>query len=352
MKKEEPKVTVVTVTFNLIKDGREKFFRQCVESVHNQTYKNIEHIIQDGASTDGTIDLIKEYADKGWCKLFCEKDKGINDAYNKAIKNSSGKYVFFMNSDDYYFDENAIENCVSRMEKENADYCYGEEKRFERDGKFISKWSPKPEVFWITMPWSHQTMGVKLNVLKKIGNYADELSFGADFPLIQQLILNDYKGVEIPEVISAYRIGGISSAKGDLLKNYQTIFVMSKNLMNFSLNFYPNISLDECRKIICGCHPGNVNVFPPYYRERLIDYLVSKNLKFMDYNKVISCINSYAIYDTGYFTNLKQIPFHSPKTKLYISLFSFLPILKIKYSYNKSKIYFCGIPILRIKKKG
>ena len=231
MKKEEPKVTVVTVTFNLIKDGREKFFRQCVESVHNQTYKNIEHIIQDGASTDGTIDLIKEYADKGWCKLFCEKDKGINDAYNKAIKNSSGKYVFFMNSDDYYFDENAIENCVSRMEKENADYCYGEEKRFERDGKFISKWSPKPEVFWITMPWSHQTMGVKLNVLKKIGNYADELSFGADFPLIQQLILNDYKGVEIPEVISAYRIGGISSAKGDLLKNYQTIFVMSKNLM-------------------------------------------------------------------------------------------------------------------------
>lgn len=58
------KITVITVTFNLIKDGREAFFRQCVESVHNQTYPNIEHIVMDGASTDGTLDLIREYKKK------------------------------------------------------------------------------------------------------------------------------------------------------------------------------------------------------------------------------------------------------------------------------------------------
>ena len=72
-----PKITVITATFNLIKDKREKFFRQCVESVHNQTYANIEHLVMDGASKDGTLDLIKEYEDKGWLKCYSEPDKGM-----------------------------------------------------------------------------------------------------------------------------------------------------------------------------------------------------------------------------------------------------------------------------------
>ena len=58
MLKKQPKVTVVTPTFNLIEGGREKFFQQCIESVHNQTYQNIEHLIIDGASTDGTLELL------------------------------------------------------------------------------------------------------------------------------------------------------------------------------------------------------------------------------------------------------------------------------------------------------
>ena len=97
MTQKLPKVTVVTATYNLIKDGREKFFRQCVESIHNQTYKNIEHLVIDGASKDGTIDLIKEYADKGWIKYVSEPDKGMCDAMNKGIKIATGEYVAILN---------------------------------------------------------------------------------------------------------------------------------------------------------------------------------------------------------------------------------------------------------------
>lgn len=64
MKNNTPKVSIVTTTLNLFKDNRQEFFRKCIESVHNQTYPNIEHIIIDGASTDDTLELIKEYQKK------------------------------------------------------------------------------------------------------------------------------------------------------------------------------------------------------------------------------------------------------------------------------------------------
>ena len=99
---KKPKVTVITATYNLIKNGREKSFRQCVESVHHQTYKNIEHLIIDGASTDGTLELIAEYEKKGWLRCVSEPDKGMADAMNKGIQKASGEYVIILISDDYY----------------------------------------------------------------------------------------------------------------------------------------------------------------------------------------------------------------------------------------------------------
>ena len=69
-----PLVTVITVTYNLIKGKREKFIIQCLESVHNQRYSNIEHIVIDGASDDGTLPLLKKYESLGWIKLFSEPD--------------------------------------------------------------------------------------------------------------------------------------------------------------------------------------------------------------------------------------------------------------------------------------
>ena len=98
----KPLVTVVTITFNLIKAGREKTFRQSLESIHNQTYKNIEHIIIDGASQDGTIELLEEYAQKGWIKYYSESDTGIYNAFNKGIDRANGEYIVFVNSDDFY----------------------------------------------------------------------------------------------------------------------------------------------------------------------------------------------------------------------------------------------------------
>ena len=109
-----PKITIVTATYNLIKAGRKEFFKKCIESIYSQTYKNFEHIIIDGASDDGTLDLIKEIAPRS--TVISEPDKGIYDAFNKGVKKASGEYVHFLNSDDYYTDKKSLEISASSGE--------------------------------------------------------------------------------------------------------------------------------------------------------------------------------------------------------------------------------------------
>lgn len=77
-------ISIITPSLNILKDGRRKYFERMMESVHNQSYKNIEHIFIDGASNDGTIELLNVYKDKGWINsIIIEKDAGIYKALNK-----------------------------------------------------------------------------------------------------------------------------------------------------------------------------------------------------------------------------------------------------------------------------
>ena len=179
----QPKVTIITITYNLIKAGREKTFRQCVESVHHQTYKNIEHIIIDGASDDGTLDLIKEYADQNWLTCYSEPDNGIYDAMNKGLAKASGKYINFLNSDDYFCDDKAIESSVELLEQKQGDIIAGNFNVIK--GKSICQKNKK--VAWDKMILGifpcHQTVFYKTELFKKYGGYnvsyidADNMSF-------------------------------------------------------------------------------------------------------------------------------------------------------------------------------
>ena len=100
---KEPKITVVTVTYNA-KD----FLEETIQSVISQTYKNIEYIIIDGGSTDGTVDIIKKYEDKidYWVS---EPDSGISDAFNKGVQQSNG-YILMLNAGDIFIHNNILED--------------------------------------------------------------------------------------------------------------------------------------------------------------------------------------------------------------------------------------------------
>ena len=99
-----PKISVITVCFNAVET-----IEETILSVINQTYSNIEYIIIDGASTDGTVDIVNKYRDKIAC-FVSEPDKGIYDAMNKAVKVAKGDWLFFINSDDVFINNECLQN--------------------------------------------------------------------------------------------------------------------------------------------------------------------------------------------------------------------------------------------------
>ena len=107
------KITIITVVYN-----RKSTIEQTIWSVLYQTYKDIEYIIIDGGSNDGTVDIIKKYSDRINCWIS-EKDNGIYNAMNKGILKATGDYIEFLNSDDALVDEYVIENIVKKIKEKN-----------------------------------------------------------------------------------------------------------------------------------------------------------------------------------------------------------------------------------------
>ena len=104
------KITIVSVVYNGVKT-----IENMIMSVVNQSYKNIEFIIIDGGSVDGTVDILKKYDTQitFWCS---EKDNGIYDAMNKALDHVSGDYVQFIGADDFFISENVISDIVAEID--------------------------------------------------------------------------------------------------------------------------------------------------------------------------------------------------------------------------------------------
>lgn len=217
------KVSVITVVHN-----NEKNIKGCMESVNFQVYDNIEHIIIDGKSTDNTLQIIKENKNPR-IKLVSEKDSGIYDAMNKGIQLSSGQIVGFLNSDDLFYDKNAIENIVKVFKEENVDSCYGDLVYVDKDNteKIIRYW--KSNDFRISLfkkGWHppHPTFYVKKEIFEKYGFFDLKYKIAADYALMLKLLLKEkISTFYIPEVIVKMRVGGTSnnSINNIILANYE-----------------------------------------------------------------------------------------------------------------------------------
>lgn len=115
------KISVVTVVYNCVNT-----IKETIESVLSQTYRDIEYLVIDGGSEDGTLDIVKSYSDK-IDFIISEKDNGIYDAMNKGIRFSSGQYLFFLNSGDLFYDENTLSKVFKDLGNENL-LIYGNAK--------------------------------------------------------------------------------------------------------------------------------------------------------------------------------------------------------------------------------
>mgnify|MGYP003605780804 CR=1 FL=1 len=217
LRSNEPLVSVVTITFNLIKNGRKETIVECMDSVKVQDYKNIEHIIVDGNSTDGTMELIKKYDSINRLRVYSEPDDGHYDAMNKGINHARGKYIVFLNSDDFYCRNNAISDAVSLLEKNKLDYLFGTAKAITVEGKVVL-WHPDINSIPYAMNYCHQTLFVKTEVMKKLGGFNLAYKVSSDSDMMIKLYKDNYKYGVLLDPYITYRLGGLSSVQSEQSK--------------------------------------------------------------------------------------------------------------------------------------
>lgn len=219
-----PKFSIITVCFN-----SEKMIERTIISVLSQSYQDFEYIIVDGASTDGTLSIIKKYIKKypNKIKLISEKDHGIYDAMNKGIRSASGNLIGIINSDDYY-EVDALENIRNAYSGGAYEIVYGM-LRTMRNNKEVSVYIKNHQ--WLKEDMiTHPTCFVTKKTYEEFGVYSLEYRYSADYEFMLRMSQNPrviFKPVY--EIISNFTLDGASgSVKGymDTLKlkyNYNLI---------------------------------------------------------------------------------------------------------------------------------
>ena len=205
------KVSIITTVLN-----NKETIESAIKSVLGQRYLDIEYIVIDGGSIDGTIKIIESYKNK-ISKFISEPDRGIYDGINKGIKNATGDIIGNLNSDDFYANTNVIETVVKTMKEKNVDVCWGDlvyvnKKNTEKtirywksseykEGKFKKGWMPP-----------HPTFFVKKWVYKKYGNFNLDFPIAADYELMLRFLeKHKVKSCYIPQILVKMRIGGKST---------------------------------------------------------------------------------------------------------------------------------------------
>lgn len=202
---DQPKVSIITVCFNSAKT-----IRDTIESVINQTYKNIEYIIIDGGSTDGTVDIIKEY-EPYIAKWISEPDDGIYNAMNKGIQMATGEIIGIINSDDWY-EINAIELVVSEFFTNiKVDLFHGNNEIYDINDNFLFMIKPDQDYnnLWHNMVINHPGCFITKEAYKKYGLYKTDYRLAADYELILRMFINGARFQYIDRVLASMRTGGI-----------------------------------------------------------------------------------------------------------------------------------------------
>ena len=197
-----PLVSVITVVINSA-----NCLESTIESVLGQTYRNIEYIIIDGGSTDGTVEIIRKYNDR-IAYWLSEPDTGIYDAMNKGTVLASGEWVLFMNAGDIFYESDTVTNIFSRNYEE-ADFIYGNnEIIYSRDLSVIRKALDIREL-WKGMIVNHQCMFVKRSLMQKYP-FNLEYKIGADYDFIYSAYMDKCNFYNSGIVIASTAQGGYS----------------------------------------------------------------------------------------------------------------------------------------------
>jgi glycosyltransferase involved in cell wall biosynthesis len=204
----EPVLSVITIVYNNVRD-----IERTLLSVLNQSYTNIEYIVVDGASSDGTIDILKKYESR-LSKLIIEKDKGIYDAMNKGLALASGDYVLFMNSGDEIYAADTVAKVFATAA--DADIYYGETEMYNEQWQSLGRRRHRaPEHFsWksfrLGMSVSHQAIYIRRSLTAP---YDLQYQLSSDIDWVIKAAKKARKTVRVQGYVAKYLVGGMSKKR-------------------------------------------------------------------------------------------------------------------------------------------
>jgi glycosyltransferase involved in cell wall biosynthesis len=238
-----PRLSVITIVYNNVRD-----IERTIRSVVNQTYANIEYVIVDGLSNDGTLQVIEKYKDRV-AKLISEKDEGIYDAMNKGLALATGDYVIFMNSGDEFYDSETVAAVFASGD--DADIYYGETEMIADDGSSLGQRRHKAPAkftwrsFKYGMSISHQAIYIRRSITEP---YDRRYRLSSDIDWIIRAAKKAKKIVNVNRYVAKYLVGGMSKKKHrqsllerfDIMKrNYGLIpTVFNHFVIAFNLGWY------------------------------------------------------------------------------------------------------------------
>lgn len=205
------KISIITIVFNRVSE-----IEETIRSVLSQDYTDIEYIIVDGGSTDGTLDVVKKYQNK-ISKYISEPDRGIYDAINKGINLASGDVIGIVNSGDTLFNQTVVSNVVKNFISSGAGIVYGNTvlvdpinsnkvKRVFEGCEYV------PDLFLYGWMPSHSSTYIKKSLFQQYGLYRLDLNIAADYELLLRFMyVHRVRSSYYPGLVTRFRVGGISN---------------------------------------------------------------------------------------------------------------------------------------------
>jgi len=228
-----PKISIITVCYNSAKT-----IEKTIKSVVNQNYPNLEYIIIDGGSKDGTIDIINKYKDN-ISKFISEPDKGISDAFNKGVKLASGEIIGILNSDDWH-ELNTLETVAQELSTKQADYIIGCQKYWdENGGSFIvhPDYQYRQKVLYRMPRLNHASAFFKKSVYDSIGLFDIRYKYAMDYDFFLRAFLAGKKPIFIDRVFTNMNLAGASDRHA-LAAYRETAFIAPKKLVSLLFFIY------------------------------------------------------------------------------------------------------------------
>lgn len=203
------KISIVTITYN-----SESNVGKCINSVNEQSYSNLEHIIVDGNSTDNTLNIVKNKSKRD-LKIISEPDAGIYDAMNKGIRMATGDIIGMLNSDDKFISNDSVKKIAKAISNYDVDCTYGNMIYTNEKGEITRTWKSrpfKPGLFEKSWTPGHPTFYCKKELYEKYGLYKTDYKIAADVELMMRFLeIERVKSHYIDEFLVEMLEGGVSN---------------------------------------------------------------------------------------------------------------------------------------------